>query len=349
MIALVLEPAAFYRLTADGLPNPCGPQLPSGFGDRAINNIPKGDAIQLNPEVEKVVYSQNRRETECSACGRFIGSWERCPFCRHWNPKRWQVRILKYSMPILTVVGLFLLGALGRSFGVQPVKIKDLGRKSNYAQVRLAGRVSDDVRFHAKEEEGAGGSLEFELDDGTDTIRIRAYDDVSAEVQAAGKVPGFGDQIEVIGSYQYKARRHFIILGSAADLQIQREKPETATPLAWIRSARERGLSAGQRVKITGRVQGVFPGTYDRLLVLEDPAGATASVSVSAGVLEARGADDPAVKFIEGLKAGDWVTCIGTLAWKKSRTDKGLQLAPAAPDEVMAADETAWRNDNGNP
>lgn len=252
-------------------------------------------------------------------------------------------------MPVLTVIGLFLLSSLGRTYGVQAVKIKDLSRKSNYAQIRLAGRVSDDVRFHAKEEEGAGGSLEFELDDGTDTIRIRAYDDVSAEVQAAGKIPGFGDQVEVIGSYQYKARRHFIILGSAADLQIRREKPETATPLAWIREARARGLNAGQRVKITGRVQGVWPGAYDRMLVLEDPAGATASVSVSAGVLEARGADDPAVKFIEGLKAGDWVTCIGTLAWKKSRTDKGLQLAPAAPDEVMAADETAWRNDNGNP
>ena len=252
-------------------------------------------------------------------------------------------------MPVLTVIGLFLLSSLGRTYGVQAVKIKDLSRKSNYAQIRLAGRVSDDVRFHAKEEEGAGGSLEFELDDGTDTIRIRAYDDVSAEVQEAGKIPGFGDQVEVIGSYQYKARRHFIILGSAADLQIRREKPETATPIAWIREARARGLNAGQRVKITGRVQGVWPGAYDRMLVLEDPAGATASVSVSAGVLEARGADDPAVKFIEGLKAGDWVTCIGTLAWKKSRTDKGLQLAPAAPDEVMAADETAWRNDNGNP
>ena len=252
-------------------------------------------------------------------------------------------------MPVLTVIGLFLLGSLGRSYGVQAVKIKDLGRKSNYAQVRLAGRVSDEIRFHAKEEEGAGGSLEFELDDGTDTIRIRAYDDVSAEVQEAGKIPGFGDQVEVIGSYQYKARRHFIILGSAGDLRIQREKPEIATPLAWIRQARDRGLKAGQRVKITGRIQGVFPGAYDRMLVLEDPVGATASVSLSAGVLEARGSGNPAVQFIEGLKAGDFVTCCGTLAWKKSRTDKGLQLAPAAPDEVMAADEQAWRNDNGNP
>ena len=55
------------------------------------------------------------------------------------------------------------------------------------------------------------------------------------------------------------------------------------------------------------------------------------------------------MKFIESLKPGDYVTCYGTLAWKKSRTDKGLQVAPAAPDEVTAADEQAWRNDNGNP
>ena len=315
--------------------------------------IPIGDDIQLNPEIEKVVRSQNRQETECSACGRFIGSWERCPFCRHWNPKRWQIRVIKYSTPFLAILGLVLLSFMGKKYGVQPITIKELNRKSNYAQVQLTGRVSDEIRFHAAdaatESDSGSGSLEFEVDDGTDTIRVRAYDDVSAEVQAAGKVPGFGDQVVLNGSYQYKARRHFIILGSADDLRIVRETPAAATPIGWFEDTREKGLEVHERVKVTGRVRDIQTGPYGRVLTLEDPAGATVKVSISAGVLEVLGADAPAVKFIAGLKGGDYATVQGALAWPKSRTDRRLLISPAAPDDVMAADEQAWRNDNGNP
>jgi hypothetical protein len=308
----------------------------------------RGGAIQLNPEIEKVVHSQNRKETECSACGRFIGSWERCPFCRHWNPKRWQVRLIKYSTPILAILGLVLLSYMGKTYGVQPVQIKDLTRKSNYAQIQLSGRVSGDIRYHASDTDDGSGSLEFELDDGTDTIRIRAYDDVSAEVLAAGKVPGFGDQVVLTGSYQYKARRHFIILGSANDLEILREKPENVTPIGWLGDPEQKGLKAGQRVKVTGRIEDITSGKYDRRLTVVDPAGARTAISIPASVLEMGGADVPAVKFIDGLKAGDYVTCVGGLAQTKSRL-RTWQVSPAAPAELAAADEQAWRNDNGNP
>ena len=294
-----------------------------------------------------MVYGQNRRETECSACGRFIGSWERCPFCRHFNPKRWPVRLIKYSMPVLTVVGLFLLAAMGRQYGVQPVQIKDLSRKSNYAQVRLAGRISDEIRFHAKDEEGAGGSLEFDLDDGTDVIRVRAYDDVTDELRRAGKIPGVGDQVVVDGSYQYKARRHFIILGSADALQIVREKPATATPIAWLRNPEEKGLAAGQRLKVTGRIEDAKDGPYDRRLWLVDPAGAGIAISISSGLLDAHGAAHPAAVYVAALKVGDVVTCCGSLAQTKGRA-RTWQLAPAAPDDFAAADESTWRNDNAN-
>lgn len=323
--------------------------MPSG--DRSLREqqyIPRGDIIQLNPEVEKVVHSQNRKETECSACGRFIGSWERCPFCRHWNPKRWPVRLIKYSTPILAILGLVLLGYMGKTHGVQAVKIKELNRKSNYAQIQLVGHVSGDVRFHASDTDDGSGSLEFELDDGSDTIRIRAYDDVSAEVLAAGKIPGLGDRVELIGSYQYKARRHFIILGSANDLTILREKPETATPIGWLGNPEQNGLKPAQRLKITGRIDDITSGLYDRRLVVADPAGARTAISIPTGVLEMGGAEAPAVKFIEGLKVGDYVTCIGGLTQTKSRL-RTWQLSPAAPDELVAADEQTWRNDNGNP
>ncbi len=169
-----------------------------------------------------MVSSQNRKETECSECGRFIGSWEVCPFCRHFNPKRLSVRIIKYTMPFLTILGLILLGFLGRLYGIQDAKISELGRRTNFAQVRIQGRIHNEVRIHSSDDDARGdsSSVEFEVDDGTGIIRIRCYDDTTQELQEAGLIPAKGDEVSLVGNYQFKARRQFVILGSASDLTI---------------------------------------------------------------------------------------------------------------------------------
>jgi len=138
------------------------------------------------------------------------------------------VRIIKYSMPILTVLGLIFLGFLGKKYGVQDAQISELGRKSNFAQVVIHGRISDEVRLHsaAKDSPGEASSLEFDVDDGTGILRIRCYEDTVEELLAAGKIPARGDNVRLVGSYQFKAKRAFAILGSAADLTIRTSADE---------------------------------------------------------------------------------------------------------------------------
>jgi hypothetical protein len=133
-------------------------------------------------------------------------------------------------MPILTVLGLIFLGFLGRIYGVQEVKISELGRKSNFAQVIITGKISDEVRLHGSSSDARGDSLEFEVDDGTGIIRIRCYDDTTQELKAAKKIPVEDDTVRVVGNYQFKAKRAFVILGSAADLTIQHEHSEKEGP-----------------------------------------------------------------------------------------------------------------------
>ena len=85
----------------------------------------------------------------------------------------------------------------------------------------------------------------------------------------------------------------------------------------------------------------------DRRLWLVDPAGAGIAISISSGLLDAHGAAHPAAVYVAGLKVGDVVTCCGSLAQTKGRA-RTWQLAPAAPDDFAAADESTWRNDNAN-
>jgi hypothetical protein len=302
----------------------------------------------LDPEVEKTVLSQNRKETECSVCGRFIGSWEICPFCRHYNPKRWQVRLIKYSSPVLTILGIFLLVFLGRVYGTPEVRVAELGRKANFAQVRIQGRVADEIRFHPAEMESGFGtrSLEFDVDDGTGVIRIRCYEDAFDEIRAADNIPGFGDRIELIGNYQYKARRQFVILSSTHDLRIDREKPAQATPILQVFRPEEYGLSTDQRVKVTGRVKSVEEGVYERTAWIEDPAGVLIPITISKSVLQAYGSANAGTTFFRKLRAGDYISCFGSLAESRTRKDRHWQVVPASPGDIGRSDETAWNNDN---
>lgn len=290
--------------------------------------------------------SQNRAETICSACGRFIGSWERCPFCRHFNPKRPIVRAIKYSTPFLAILGIIGLSFLGRWYGTPAVKIESLGRKSNFAQVRIEGRVSADIRFYSADAQGRPSSLEFEVDDGSGLIRVRCYEDAYEEMLAAEKIPARGDRVSLVGNYQYKAKRQFIILSSPQDLQIAREMPDIATPIRKAINAGWEGLEEGTRLKITGRVRSRVPGSYDIVWWLEDPKGGRFAVCLSRDAMEACGMSEEE-GILAQMKTGSFVTCFGALARSRSRDSESMQLAPAGPGDFRMADEATWKADNG--
>ena len=285
----------------------------------------------------------------CSACGRFIGSWEICPFCRHYNPKRWQVRLIKYSSPVLTILGILLLMFLGKVYGISDVNIADLGRKANFAQVRIQGRVSGAIRVHgvdAEDSEMSNRALEFEVDDGTGILRIRCYEDAFDELRAARNIPGPEDRVTLVGNYQYKAKRQFLILSSSCDLQIERSRPAKATPVLHVFRAEEFDLPIGRRVKVTGRVESIEHGLYERTCWVADPQGTKIPINLSKSVLDAYGSSDAGSALWRKLRPGDYVTCVGSLNMSRGRKDRHWQLTPAAPGDMAAADEALWKSDN---
>ncbi|HOW97957.1 MAG TPA: hypothetical protein P5567_01070 [Kiritimatiellia bacterium] len=304
--------------------------------------------IKLDPEISRLVMSQNPAETTCRACGRYIGSWERCPFCRQFNPKRRIVRLLKYSTPFLTIAGIVLLSHMGRVYGSPTVKISSLGRKTNFAQVRVEGRISGDLRYYPADAKGRNSSLEFEVDDGTGLMRIRCYDDTTEELLKADKIPVFGDRVSLIGNYQYKARRQIMILSAVEDLDIVREKPGEATPIARVVRAFREGLEEGTRLKVTGRIQSRIPSSYDMVWLIEDEGGNRLAVNLSQDVVKARRAEQAGAQ-LEQMREGSFITCYGALQRYRSQKQSAWQLALAGPEDIQPADEAQWRADNAGP
>lgn len=257
------------------------------------------------------------------------------------------VRIIKYSTPFLTILGILLLSALGRIYGRPEVMVADLGRKANFAQVQLCGRVSDAPRFHPADLESGKGSssFEFELDDDTGIIRVRCYEETYEELLARNKIPGFGDRVTLIGNFQYRAKRQFVILGAEEDLQIEREKPDQATAIQAAIGTRGPGYDVGQRIRITGRVADQSSESFDLVWRLEDPSGFSIPIRVSRDLLNAFGTDAASGLF-QRLQPSQFVTCYGTLRMSKSRNAKELELIPAGPDDISVSDESTWRSDN---
>ena len=290
--------------------------------------------IKLPEDIEAVVYSQHRASCECRNCGRYLGALEVCPFCRHFNRKRPSIFFLKYLTPILTVVGIAALFQLGASRGHPEVKIEELGRRTNFAQVQIEGSVAEAPRFYrsqASEAPGAG-SLEFSVDDGTGVLKIRAYEDATVELVRTGAIPGAGDRVALLGTYQYKAKADFLILGAAAALTIHSPEVGEVTPLERLVRPGAR-LKSGTRVRIVGEVRDTRLGRFSWQMTLVDEKQNKLKVELPDSILDMFALKKgDSLNWPEAPAPGDVVSVEGTLAW--SRFDKGWMVSASSPNEL---------------
>jgi len=294
--------------------------------------------------------SQNQEETLCKSCGRYIGAWERCPFCRHINPKRFWVRLLKYLSPVVSVVGLFVLYYVGLYYGNPEVKLETLTKRSNFAQVKINAKVSAPIKYYSSSStkgEDAGGSMEFEIDDGTALMSVRCYDDAVRELVDSKKIPAFGDDVTVRASYQYKGKGGMLILGSEMGLEIRRKTPEKATPIKAF-AAENAKFEKGDRVMVSGKVEEVRDARYELTIAINDLSGNKITAIIPLGILQAyKLIKEDTSEWQQGRpKAGDFVTIKGGIDRRgKKGSEYYVMLVPAV-DEITKTDETRVKNDN---
>lgn len=297
--------------------------------------------------------SQNHEETHCKSCGRFIGALEVCPFCRNFNPKRLSVRLVKYLTPIISVLGLFVLHYIGVHYGNPEVKLDTLTKRSNFAQITTNATVNAPLRYYAATGKGeeAGGSVEFEIDDGTALMLVRCYDDATRELAEAKKLPAFGDRVKVRASFQYKGKGGFLILGSEKGIDIDRPKPEKATPIKLINENSGEKFKRGDTVKLSGRVVSVNSSRYELNIELA-AGGATSENSITAilplSILQAgKLVKESADEWAGAPKDGELVTVCGALEQRGKKDDKHFVAILPSAESITKTDEETVKKDNG--
>ncbi len=157
-------------------------------------------------------------ETVCPNCGRYVGAYEKCPYCGAPIPKRMSIKIFRYGSLILSIIGLFILFLIAREKEIPLIKVEDISPTMNFAYVRIKGTVIRYPKFDTKLK-----SLSLSVNDGTGDIFVKAYRVVGDKLYKAGKIPSIGDIIDVQGTLR--------IRGSQKSLTINiPEKVKISTP-----------------------------------------------------------------------------------------------------------------------
>jgi DNA/RNA endonuclease YhcR with UshA esterase domain len=133
-------------------------------------------------------------EVLCPGCGKFVGAYEKCPYCGTEMKKRISIIFFKRAALVLAFGGLALLWFTAVKMKPQLIHVSDINARYNNAVVEIRGIV-ESPKTTGKD------AINFYVDDGTGTIKAQAFRGL-AEMKKLGNIPHEGDQVSVIGSVQ---------------------------------------------------------------------------------------------------------------------------------------------------
>ena len=198
-----------------------------------------------------------RGRMHCGSCGRFVGPYERCPYCGAQMTGRLAVRTVKLVAALLATLGLALVWWAARGVPIPEISIGEAGGTMNLAYVRLRGRLTRGLTYDPE-----SGYLGFWLADETGEVHVNAYEDVTRVLLAQGILPAIGDEVSVAGTLRIREDYVALTLNIPEHLDLQR-------PAAILLGAGEITLlDEGLRVRVRGHVQQITE-PYDGLILVD--------------------------------------------------------------------------------
>ena len=161
---------------------------------------------------------------ECPSCGRFVGPYDRCPYCGSDIGRRMPVRILKYGSLVLSIAGLALMLLVATRSQVPVVEIGNLAGTMNWAYVRVEGKVS-----RSPTSDSETGTLRFWVSDGTGELLVLAYRSEAEVLQAEGRVPAMGDGVALEGTVRVREAFPYLILDVPECVEVWSPDPVTVS------------------------------------------------------------------------------------------------------------------------
>jgi len=208
-------------------------------------------------------------ETICPSCGKFVGAYTRCPYCGSEHRRRISIRFFRFFALIVAFGGVFLIWLAARGIKAPLIKISDIQPMHSFAYVRVEG---ENTRTNTYDD----GGVSFVVDDGTGTLRVRAYPDTGKDLIKMGRVPETGDRVSVEGQIQFTEDRIALLINVPEKVKVERAqlKPleSGTTEIGGVTPEMK-----GKEVVIVGKVTAVANIGKGTKLELTDP---TSSIDV---------------------------------------------------------------------
>lgn len=242
-------------------------------------------------------------EVFCPKCKRYVGTFEKCPYCGAKVPKRLSFRLLKWGGLTVAIVGVLFLYVDLRTFHFivrEPyhIRIADLyldnAPTMNMGQAVLTGKATF-VKYY--EDMRALGMFLVDPENENADIFIRAYDATTLDLMErekerldAGdpnpKFPAVGDLVTLRGNLRVRASgeragqfRMMILMYADGLLDIDRPEARPVKILDVVSNPDNFGLY--ERIQVEGKVISVYDlGWAKGMVVYEMDTGESIDVMV---------------------------------------------------------------------
>lgn len=228
-------------------------------------------------------------EVICPKCRRYVGTFERCPYCHARVPKRLAFRLLKWGGLTVAVLGILFLYVDLHSANIvvknpKMVALSDITETMNMAQVYIQGEATfvkyyEDTKFLGM----------FVSDNARNSIFIRAYDAETkrligmekqrlAEGSSEPKFPAVGDIVTIRGQLRVRPDFKMMILQYAEGLEIDRPAATRVTIAQMVSNPENFGEY--QRLEVEGKIISSTDRGWATMLTLYEVASESSTTLI---------------------------------------------------------------------
>ena len=134
-------------------------------------------------------------ETLCPSCGRFVGAYEKCPYCGAELKKRMSLIMWKRIAVFGALAGLFLMWLAATKMEPKLLDVAEITETYNNAIIRAQGIVIERKLTEEK------GMVKLKLADKTGTVTAMSFSGLP-EFRKLGNLPKVGDRVDLLGQVQ---------------------------------------------------------------------------------------------------------------------------------------------------
>jgi len=217
-------------------------------------------------------------ETHCPSCGKFVGTYERCPYCGTEVTKRISLKVFKMGSLVVALFGVLFLYLAAVNRQIPELEFDKVSETMNFAFVRIDGVVGDMPKVYYSDINNKPNSMSFTLVKGDHMVRVMAYSAVAEKIIDADKLPIKGENVQVSGSLRVREGGDSLALYIQAPEHLVVEKKDILEKNFWEIEKND----LNKMVKIKGYLVDLVesPANYPGHITITSKSGERGEITV---------------------------------------------------------------------